>query len=155
MDLNAIKSQVRTDAGVTDEAAWQSSDPVALTLRPGVERIMYSTTIVTDGIGVDKIVPIYVIDRGGGGETAWYKFDLAPDETDDAKFRRLVTEWCAARVVLGWFIIISHWGVECALGWGFNDTGEVQTARFKWATSEKLAITPVLGVPVPGAPEVV
>jgi hypothetical protein len=31
----------------------------------------------------------------------------------------------------------------------------VKTAKFIWETSEKLAILPVLGVPVPGAPEVV
>jgi hypothetical protein len=76
-------------------------------------------------------------------------------ESDPSRFQRIVLEWCATKVAEGWFIIISHWGEECALGWGINELGVVRTAKFVWETSEKLAVVPVLGVPVPGAPEVV
>jgi hypothetical protein len=80
---------------------------------------------------------------------------FSPVESDKRRFARLVREWCAARVVAGWFVNITHWGEECALGWGINELAVVKTAKFVWETSEKLAILPVLGVPVPGAPEVV
>jgi hypothetical protein len=155
MNVAEIKSQIRSETAIPDAGAWQSSAPESVLRRPGVQRIFYSTTVITGGIGVDTIVPIYVLDLGGGGETAWYCGDLTPGETDEQKFRRLVKEWCAVRVVAGWFITISHWGLECALGWGINELAAVQMAKFIWENSEKLAITPVLGVPVPGAPEVV
>jgi hypothetical protein len=111
--------------------------------------------IVANGNGgfTPVITPLIVTDRGLPTEACLC--NLATVELDAARFQRLVTEWCAAKVVDGWFIIISHWGVECALGWGINEEGVVKTAKFIWETSEKLAIIPVLGVPVPGAPEVV
>jgi hypothetical protein len=152
MNLDSLKSQIRTLIGVSDTALWQTSTPVAVPLRPGIHHLVYSTTIVTAGIGVDHLIPIYVLDLGGGNETAWCGYDPGVDQQ---RFRVLVLEWCATKVAAGWFIDVSHWGIECALGWGINEEGVVKTAKFIWETSEKLAILPVLGVPVPGAPEVV
>jgi hypothetical protein len=73
-------------------------------------------------------------------------------ESDTAKFRRLVLEWCAARVIDGWFIDVTQWGEGCALGWGINESGVVRTAKWDWETSEKLAVVVTLDIPVPGAP---
>jgi hypothetical protein len=152
MNLESLKSQIRTQVGVSDTGLWQESAPMAVPLRPGVQHIVYSTTVVSNGIGYDHIIPIYVLDLGGGGETAWCSYNPG---VDNQRFRTLVLAWCAARVTEGWFVDISHWGAECALGWGINELGVVKTAKFVWETSEKLAVVPVLGVPVPGAPEVV
>ena len=147
MNLSELKLQIRTETGITSEAAWQESVPKAVTLRPGVDYILYSTTVVTDGIGVDVAVQIYVLARGEAGELAWYCRNLSPNETDPQRFRRLALEWCAARVAAGWFITINHWGDECALGWGLSELGVYRTMKLDWDAG-KTAITPTLDVPI-------
>jgi hypothetical protein len=137
MNLSSVKSQVRTDAGVADESAWQASDPVALPLRPGVERLLYSTTVVTDGVGVDISVPVYVIGRGGAGETAWYTFDLAPAETNVAKLQRLIYARFATQCAPGtglWLSAHIDWLEPCEA----CPTAQV-TIRLRSDSSEKVA----------------
>ena len=88
---------------------------------------------------------------GADGDTCYVEQEQLI-ESDTAKFRRLVLEWCADRRSAGWFIDVTHWGEECALGWGINESGVVRTAKWDWETGEKLAIVATLDIPVPDAP---
>lgn len=145
--LEQVKAAVRTAAGVTDEASWTAGTLRAHPQLVGVQQCSYATVKLAND---ETIAQLFVRDYGGAQEEAW----CAPGVllSNGERFNRLVLEWCAARIAAGWFVDVSHWGEECALGWGINASGVVQTAMFTWATSEKLALKADLGFPVPGAP---
>ncbi len=95
--------------------------------------------------------PIVAIGTGAPTDTCVCGH-FSATQTDEQRFRVLVDIWVAARVTAGWFVSPVQYGTECALAWGINATGVVQTAMLTWETSQKLALKVDLGFPVPGAP---
>jgi len=86
--LEDVKLTVRTQAGILDPSAWQSSNPVPLPYRPTVSAIRYSTTVVNEeNKGVSTVRLLYVNHLGEETEAAWYETAPSVDEAHAIEFR--------------------------------------------------------------------